>query len=94
MALHGLYQADHAEKETLSFQKQHPAPHYAFERQFNMEFPKRINAGTNVGSQQMYRILTMSDIKRNLCSLECLVQSLLSLHLSDASLQGNDFTCH
>jgi len=81
MVLYGY----HRRKRNLAlFQKQHPAPHYTFERQFNKEFPKRIHAGTNISSQQMHCILT-SDIKRNLCSLKHLDPFLL-LHFLDAQL--------
>lgn len=50
-------------KKPCPFRNKLPALYYAFEKQFNVKFPKGINAGTNVGSQWVCHIFTMSDIK-------------------------------
>lgn len=50
-------------KKPCPFRNKLPALHSDFEKQFNMKFPNRINAGINVGSQWVCHIFTMSDIK-------------------------------
>lgn len=50
-------------KKPYPFRNKFPALHYTFDKQFNMKFSKRINAGTNIGSQWWCHIFTMCDIK-------------------------------